>query len=142
LTETLNQRIIGEPINLTVEHLDEIRRSTILFRLTRHLLFSKFRDPGEEPKIYLFGQLKRITREWIEGGYLRCIGTKEAQVLYPQILDMACNRISRAITASMVGERPVKAVLNPYNPTGTTSHVNFTTSKPTHWKTDYRRCHV
>jgi type III restriction enzyme len=141
-TETRNQGIIGEPVNLTVEHLDEIRRSTILFRLTRHLLFSKFRDPGEEPKVYLFGQLKRITREWLEGGYLRCIGTKEAQVLYPEIADMACNRIAAAITASMVGERPVKAVLNPYNPTGSTRFVNFTTSKPLRWKADPRRCHV
>ena len=141
-TETRNQGIIGEPVNLTVEHLDEIRRSTILFRLTRHLLFSKFRDPGEEPKVYLFGQLKRITREWLEGGYLRCIGTKEAQVLYPEIADMACNRIAAAITASMAGERPVKAVLNPYNPTGSTRFVNFTTSKTLRWKTDPRRCHV
>jgi type III restriction enzyme len=141
-TEVRNQGIIGEPVNLTVEHLDQIRRSTILFRLTKHLLFSKFRDPGEEPKVYLFGQLKRITREWLEGGHLRCVGTKEAQVLYPQIADMACNRISAAITASMLGERPVKAVLNPYNPTGSTRFVNFTTSKPTRWKTDHRRCHV
>jgi type III restriction enzyme len=140
-TETRNQGIIGASVDLTVEHLDEMRRSTILFRLTRHLL-DKFRDPGGEPKVYLFGQLKRITREWLEGGYLRCIGTKEAQVLYPQIADMACNRISRAITAAMVGDRPVKAVLNPYNPTGRTGHVNFTTSKTTHWKTDPRRCHV
>jgi len=138
---TRNQGIIGEPIDLTIEHLGDIRRSTILFRLTKHLLFSEFRDPGAEPKVYLFGQLKRITREWLDG-YLRCIGTKEAQVLYPEIADMACKRIAAAITASMVGERPVKAVLNPYNPTGSTRFVNFTTSKPTRWKTDHRRCHV
>lgn len=139
---TRNQGIIGEPIDLTVEHLEEIRRSTILFRLTRHLLFNEFRDPGKEPKVYLFGQLKRITREWLEGGYLRCIGTKEAQILYPEIAAMACHRIAKAITAAMVGERPVKAILNPYNPTGSTRFVNFTTSKPTRWKTDHRRCHV
>jgi len=141
-TEIRNKGIIGEPVNLTVEPLDEIRRSTILFRLTRHLLFTKFRDPGEEPKVYLFGQLKRITREWLEAGYLRCIGTKEAQVLYPEIADMACNRIAAAITASLVGDRPVKAVPNPYNPSGSTRIVNFTTSKPLRWKTDHRRCHV
>jgi type III restriction enzyme len=140
-TETRNQGIVGAPVDLTVEHLDEMRRSTILYRLT-HRLLDQFRDPGGDPKYFLFGQLKRIAREWLEGGYLRCTGTREAQVLYPQILDMACNRISRAITAAMVGERPIKAVLNPYNPTGTTRHVNFTTSKPTRWKTDARRCHV
>jgi type III restriction enzyme len=38
--------------------------------------------------------------------------------------------------------RPIKAVLDPYNPTGSTMHVNFNTSKASRWKTDARRCHV
>jgi type III restriction enzyme len=33
-------------------------------------------------------------------------------------------------------------VLDPYNPTGSTMHVNFTTSKTNRWLTDARRCHV
>jgi type III restriction enzyme len=41
-----------------------------------------------------------------------------------------------------VGERPIKAVLDPYNPTGSTIHVNFTTSKRNRWQTDARRCHI
>ena len=55
---------------------------------------------------------------------------------------MACNRIKAAITASLEGERPVKAILDPYNPTGSTIHVNFTTSKILRWQTDLRLCHI
>jgi type III restriction enzyme len=87
--------------------------------------------------------LKRITRQWLDGGYLHCTGgTKLAQVIYPEIADMACNRIKAAITEALAGERPVRAILDAYNPTGSTAYVNFTTSKETRWKTDPRRCHI
>ena len=55
---------------------------------------------------------------------------------------MACERITAGITRKLVGERPVKAVLDPYNPTGSTIHVNFNTSKKTRWETDPERCHI
>ena len=38
--------------------------------------------------------------------------------------------------------QPVKAILDPYNPKGTTRFINFTTSKETRWETDPRKCHV
>jgi type III restriction enzyme len=140
---TKNQGIIGEGVNLTVEHLGDTRRSTILFHLARYLLYHKYRDPGEEPKLHLFGQLKAVSRQWLEGGYLRCTGgTYPAQLLYQEIADMACERIKAAITETLAGERPVKAILDAYNPTGSTRFVNFTTSKETRWKTDPRKCHV
>ncbi|HBY96390.1 MAG TPA: restriction endonuclease [Chloroflexi bacterium] len=140
---THNRGIIGEGVDLTVQHLGEIRQSTILFHLAKHLLYTKFRDPGEEPKLHLFGQLKRITRQWLDGGYLRCTGgTYPAQLLYQEIADMACERIKAAITEAIDGERPIKAILDAYNPTGSSAHVNFTTSKVTRWQTDPRRCHL
>lgn len=140
---TRNQGIIGEGVDLTVKHLEDMRRSTILFHLARHLLYQKYRDPGEEPKLHLFGQLKRITQQWFDGGYLQCTGgTYPAQLIYQDIADMACERIKAAITETLAGERPVKAILDAYNPTGSTRHVNFTTSKETRWQTDPRRCHI
>jgi type III restriction enzyme len=140
---TNNRGILGEDVNLTVEHLKDTRASTILFHLARHLLYRKFRDPGEEPKLHLFGHLKRIAREWLEGGYLRCSGeTYPAQLLYQEIADMAVERIMGAITLKLIGDRPVRAILDPYNPTGSTSYVSFTTSKALRWETDARKCHV
>jgi type III restriction enzyme len=140
---TKSQGIVGEGVDLTVAHLEDMRSSTILFHLARHLLYNKYRDPGEEPKLHLFGQLKRITRQWLEGGYLKCSGgTFPAQLIYKEIADMAAERIKAAITETLAGERPVKAILDAYNPTGSTRFVNFTTSKETRWQTDPRRCHV
>jgi len=55
---------------------------------------------------------------------------------------MACERITAAITRAEIGNRPVKAVLDPYNPVGSTAHVNFNTSRTDRYETDSRRCQV
>ena len=39
-----------------------------------------------------------------------------AQVLYQEIADRACDRIKAAITKPIVGDRPIKAILDTYNP--------------------------
>jgi len=141
-TVTRNEGIIGEGIELNVKHLEEMRESTVLYELTKHLIYHKYRDPGEEPKINLFGQLKRIARLWMKD-YLRCTGgTYPAQLIYREIADMACDRIKAAISEATIGDKPIKAILDAYNPIGSTQHVNFNTSKPTLWKTDPRRSHV
>ena len=94
---TKNQGIVGEGVDLTLSHLGEMRSSTILFYLAKHLLYTKYRDPGEEPKMHLFGHLKRIARQWLDGGYLKCTGgTFPAQLLYQEIADMAAERIKAA----------------------------------------------
>jgi type III restriction enzyme len=142
-SKTRNQGIIGEGVDLTLEHLKDMRQSSILFHLTKHLLYTKFRDPGEEPKLHLFGKLMRVTRQWLEGGYLKCSGdTFPAQLAYKEIADMAAERIKAAITETLADTRPVKAIIDAYNPTGSTCFVNFTTSKETRWQTDPRRCHI
>ncbi len=138
---TMNQGIIGESVDLTLDHT-RMRRSTLLYYLTKYLLYTKWRDPGAEPKLHLFGQLKRITRQWLDG-YLVCKGhTTPAQLMYQELADIACERITAAITRAQIGNRPVKAMLDPYNPYGSTAHVNFHTSKTHRYQTDARRCHV
>ena len=139
---TRNAGIIGEGVDLSLEHLGDLRRSTLLFHLTKRLLYTKWRDPGEEPKLHLFGQLKRITRQWLDACLVCKGGTYPAQLMYQELADMACQRITAGITRSLVDERPIKAVLDPYNPTGSTIHVNFTTSKKNRWETDARKCHI
>ncbi len=139
---TKNAGIIGESVDLSLEHLGDMRPSTLLFHVTQRLLYTKWRDPGDAPKLHLFGQLKRIARQWIDG-YLVCKGgTYPALLMYQELADMACERITAGITRKFAGERPIKAVLDPYNPTGSTAYVNFTTSKRDRWETDARRCHI
>ena len=140
---TKNQGIIGETVELSLEHLGDMRQSTILFNITRRLLEGKWwRDPGGEPKLHLFGQLKRIAKQWLNECLVCKGGTYPAQLMYQELADMACERITAAITVSMGDGRPIKAVLDPYNPTGSTIHVNFNTSKQSRWETDASRCHI
>jgi type III restriction enzyme len=142
-SKVLVEGIVGKAITLDLGHLKEIRPATIVFHLTKHLLLTKYRDPGKQPKLHLFGQLKSIVRQWLESGYLRCTGgTFQAQVLYREIADIACERIKQAITETLKGEQRIKVILDPYNPEGSTSYVDFPTSKRTRWKTDPRKCHI
>jgi type III restriction enzyme len=141
-TETSNSGIIGEEVSLTVRHLGEIRPSTVLYRLTVHLLTTKWREHGEEAKYNLFGQLKRITKEWLDTCLVCTGGTYPAQLMIPQLADEACERITAAIKPDTTGETRIKALLDPYNPTGSTSFVNFLTSKTDRWQTRADRCHI
>jgi type III restriction enzyme len=141
-SQTQNAGIIGQSADMTLQHLGDVRSSTLLFHLTQRLLYTKWRDPGEEPKLHLFGQLKRITKEWLDN-HLECKGgTYPALLMYQELADMACNRITAAITRQFLGDRPIKALLDPYNPSGSTRHVRFNTSKPSRWETSSKHCHV
>jgi type III restriction enzyme len=141
-TVTNNSGLIGESVDLTVKHLGDLRPSTVLIHLTKHLIYKNWRDPGEEPKLALFGQLKRIAREWLETCLVCKGGTYPAQLLYQELADRACDRITAAITRAEIANRPVKAVLDPYNPAGSTSHVRFNTSKTDRYQTGANRCHI
>lgn len=140
--QTQNAGIIGESADMTLQHLGDMRPSSLVFHVTQRLLYTKWRDPGQEPKLHLFGQLKRITKEWLDT-CLICKGdTYPALLMYQEIADMACNKITAAITRHFLGTRPIKALLDPYNPTGSTRSVRFNTSKPSRWETSSNFCHV
>src|ERR1700691_3205656 len=97
--------IIGEGVDMSLKHLDDMRASSLVFNVTQRLLYTKWRDPGEEPKLYLFGQLKRITKQWIDT-CLVCKGdTYPALLMYQELADMACHRITAGITNAFYCER-------------------------------------
>ena len=140
-TITHNQGIIGQGHDLTVERLDSVRPRALLYHLTCHLLYNQWRDPNGEPELHLFGQLKRIARQWLEECLVCKGGTRPAQLMISELADIACERIKAAIDRTAVSGEPVKALLEHYNPTGTTRHVNFTTSRTQRYATG-GRCHL
>ena len=141
-SETHNEGIIGEGVDLTLVHTGDLRKSTLVYNLTNRLLFTKWRDQNEEPKLYLFFQLKRIVKQWLDN-HLECKGkTFPAQLMYQEISDMACEKITAAITTAHQEETPIKALLDPYNPTSSTRFVNFTTSKRHRRETAPNKCHI
>jgi len=141
-TTTLQSGIIGQQVDLTLKHTGDVRPSQVVYELTAHLVQNKWPDADGNPQLQFFGQLKRIARQWLED-YLVCKGgTYPAQLKYKTLADMASERITAAIVRSYADERPVTAVMDPYNPVGSTVYVNFNTSKIDRWETDSRRCHV
>ena len=143
-TETRNSGIIGEPVDLTLAHTADVRPSQVVYELTSHLVLHKWRDPGEAPRLHLFGQLKRIVKQWLDEGHLVCKGgTYPAQLKYKALAERACDRITAGIVrAELAKSRPIQAVLDPYNPTGSTRHVAFNTTKTERYATDAHLCHI
>ena len=57
--------------------------------------------------------------------------------MYQELADIACNKITAAITRKFLGDRPIKALLDSYNHTGSTRHVRFNTSRDrSRWQTN------
>lgn len=141
-TQTRNEGIIGEGVDLNLIHTDTLRKSTLAFHLTKHLLYNQFHDANKDPKLYLFGKLKHVVMQWLDT-CLHCKGgTFPAQLMYQHLADLACERIFDAINLTHSKDCPVKAVLDPYNPTGSSQQVHFTTTKTARWKTHPQKCPV
>jgi type III restriction enzyme len=141
-TETRNSGIIGEQVDLNLVHTGDVRPSQVLYELTSHLVLYKWREPDQPPQLHLFGQLKRIAKQWLDTCLVCKGGTFPAQLKYKTLADTAANRITAAINRAFVGEHPIKALLDPYNPTGSTRYVNFNTSRRDRWETAANRCHI
>ena len=139
--ETENQGILGESALLTLAHTASTRLPTVAYHLAQNLVETKWQDADGAPKLHLFGELKRIALQWLRSHLVCRGGTYPAQLLYKQLGDEACERITRGIVRENIGSRPATVLLDPYNPAGSTADVHFATSKET-YRTNPRRCHV
>jgi len=135
------QGIVGESITLTPEVIAAFRPSEISFRLAKHLLYRRFRDEDGFPRQHLFPQIQRICKRWLDEGYLVTQGVPVGAVLYLEIADTVAELIANAIVKSTGEDRPCRAVLDPYQPSGSTASVNFQTTRAVR-ATDPRRSHV
>ncbi|HEU0167482.1 MAG TPA: DEAD/DEAH box helicase family protein, partial [Chloroflexota bacterium] len=141
-TETLNSGIIGEQIDLNLKHMGDVRPSQVVYELTSHLVLHTWRDAGQDPQLQLFGQLKRIAKEWLDT-YLVCKSTTyPGQLKFKVLADMACEKIAHAIVRATASPSTVRVLLDAYNPVGSSSHVNFASSRALRWQTDPTKCHV
>ena len=141
---TRNEGIIGEGVDLNLVHTGDLRPSSLLLlNLTQRLLYHEVARSGRRtglPPLWAT-QAHHQTVDRQLSSFARGVPIP-AQLMYQELDDMACERITAAITRAEIGERPVKAVLDPYNPVGSTAYVNFSTSKTDRWETDSRRCHI
>jgi type III restriction enzyme len=111
--------------------------------VAKRLLFSRFREPGEPAPMHLMSGLLSVTRRWMDEGYLECTGgTVLGMVTYTEIADRAAELIYAACQRAMGQDKGIRAVLDPYNPRGSTAHVSFNTSKDLLWTTSPEKCHI
>lgn len=137
----LMEGIVGEGVELTPEVLENIRPSSISFNLAKRLLYTRFRDAGEDPPMHLFGDLQRVSRRWVEEGYLVAKGVPVGAIGYTELADKAVERIFLACQRANEGSKRIKAILDAYNPAGSTRFVAFNTSKEV-WTTAKVSSHV
>ena len=140
--QTLMEGIVGEGVMISAAEAQAKRPSTIAFDLAKHLMYKYFKDEDGEPKLHLFGAIKRVARQWIDEGYLKCVGDTGPWMLeYLNVANQAAERIYNAIVNSIGDKRRVKAVLDPYNPKSSTTHVGFSTTKDL-WTTAPNKSHI
>ncbi len=141
-TITRNQGLIGEGADLNLKHLEDTRHSSLVMELTARLLITKLRDLNESPKLSQFGNAQPIVRQWLNDHLVCKGGTYPAQLQYQELADMACERIYQGIATKLYGKKAIRALLDPYTPTGSTRFVNFTTARKFRWETAPDHCHL
>ncbi|MDX1423810.1 MAG: DEAD/DEAH box helicase family protein [Kiloniellales bacterium] len=138
-----NEAIVGEGVTLSVEELRSERMPTVAFHVAGHALRSKFRDDDGNLKPYLFPQLLKITRAWLDE-CLECKGDTFAQMfLWRDLADEAAVRIYNAcVPEESQAEEKLRPIVDPYNPEGSSARVDFQTTKQSLWETGRERSHV
>lgn len=149
---TLMAGVVGEQATMSPEDaFDKLKRpSTLTMHITKRLLSTRYRDEETASlPMNLFVPLQRIVRRWLDEGYLECTGhTVPGMLAYEELADMAaeriflaCQRANSRLADEQGGQPSVKIIPDAFNPEGSTSHVQFITTKPT-FATDPNKCHV
>ncbi|MCL1908182.1 MAG: DEAD/DEAH box helicase family protein [Holophagaceae bacterium] len=145
-TETKQAGIAGETAEIRVEYKTKNRRKSIIMDLALHLLKNKWPSPDGNLPMHLYGQLMAIVERWMDQ-CLRCDGGySEFNLTEPTNLNTAIEKIYAAIARAGIADSqgsdpPIAAILDSYSPIGSTSEVNFQTSKKTRW-TPSSKCHL
>jgi type III restriction enzyme len=140
---TLLEGVVGAGIEIGPDHLQDMRPSEIAYHLTKRLLTGHFKEEGEDLPVHLFYTVQPIVRRWIDEGYLVEQGwTRKAMVTYREIADKAADLIHAACRPTAGRDKGVKAVIDPFNPRGSTTQVSFITTKQTLYQTGPSRSHV
>lgn len=132
-TETiLKSAIASQEVELTID-FDELRDAQVIYMLTRDLIHAKYTDPVNGRQFQKFPQLKKIVERWyyeqieIVGGDLSP-ALRRLVVLWKKSEVVA--NINAGIRNASDGTDHISAILNYYNPEGSTSHVHGATTKP------------
>jgi type III restriction enzyme len=140
-TETESAPIVGEKSIHTLDDLKSHRENEVVFLIAKEVLERFFRDEEGSNKPWLFPQILKITRDWINA----CLTMKDST--FPQMLLLtrlgrtASEKIYRSIVSSVDGKTKIKPILRNFEVTGSTDFVDFDTTKPV-MQTDPDKSHI
>ncbi|MCK6556745.1 DEAD/DEAH box helicase family protein [Candidatus Binatia bacterium] len=140
-TKTELDPIVGEKSVHTLDELRQRRENEVAFVVTRRTLEKYFRDDDGGEKPWLFPQLLRIAKRWIE----ECLTCKDNT--FPQLLLLAefshdaADRIYKSVVTATNGAPAVKPILRTYDTVGSTRYVDFDTTRNV-YSTRPDKCHV
>jgi type III restriction enzyme len=147
-TVTQSEPLIGEGITFDLrQDADKLRLKSVIFDVAGVLLREKFKDEDGNLEVWRYPELVKITERWF-AECLDCKGDFRPQFLkWRSLAIRAVEKIWRAVLPSREGavsgtETALLPVLNAYNPSGSTAHVDFTTSKMTILATRPDKCHL
>jgi type III restriction enzyme len=159
-TKVENAPIIGESVIHTLDDL-KVRRGQEIDFLLAKLVYEKYfcGDGGDgkggasaggeaaasvaarDRRPWLFPQILAAARTW-RRQCLTCKDDSFAQMLLlVELAHTAADKIYRAIVASTPGEQKLLPILQPYDSVGSTSYVDFDTTRAV-MVTDPDKCHI
>ena len=117
---------------LLKNHPEEIRDAEVIYYLTRALIREKFTDRDGGRQFQKFGRLKKIVEYWY-WNQVEVVGTvlPNARRLV-MMFDMrkVVASIYEGIKKALQDESKISAILNYYNPEGSTRYVHGATTRP------------
>ena len=141
-TKTLNEPLIGEGTFLGFDAETKYRDKSVAYQVAGYTLRKFFRDDDGSVQIWRYPDLLRITEQWMADCLVTKGGVPKQILRWPSLAQRAAEKIARACTPSKAGEEAIRPILNPYNRTGSTSHVQFDTTRTTLFETRPDRCHL
>lgn len=124
--------VTDEQIEMEMDYRD-VRDAQVVYKLTKELISRKYNDPKTGRMFQFFTQLKDIVTEWYDAQIeiLGGDGTEEQRRL---VLNWDINKVVSSIYEGIkmagTSSEHISAILNYYNPEGTTAHVRGATTKP------------
>ena len=133
--------IVGETEVHTLDDIKKRRMQEAAFKIAQLLVQNYLKADEETIRPWLFPQALAITKEWLDG-YVVCKDDAFPQLLLlTQLAHDAAATIHNAILLGSRGEKRLLPTLRPYDPVGSTSEVEFDTTKKV-WTTDPERSHL
>ncbi len=123
--------VTDERIEMEVDYRD-VRDAQVIYKLTQELISRKYNDPENGRMFQFFTRLKNIVAEWYDSQIeiLGGDGTREQRrLILKWNLGKVVSAIYEGIRMAGTSSEHISAILNYYNPEGTTAHVRGATAK-------------